>query len=222
VGHIVCLTRACVERAVKLGSRLLPVAEPFLRPQLSWCCDLPRRVQEQQVSPYWLGVPSSSLARLPVRRLTTLDLEVFPAALPRALPVKAISDPSTKLRHLQSLTTCRPPRLAATGATHSHEVSGSFSTMHLSSPLDPSLPHSVRSACRVSHPPDGLLLGRLPGLVSCRCAHGVPNPSELFPRPEPKRLSTLPCPLAVRRPGDPSAPRSGSRAPVRVTRHAAR
>jgi hypothetical protein len=25
----------------------------------------------------------------------------------------------------------------------------------------------------------------LPGLVSCRCALGVPRPTELFPRPEP-------------------------------------
>jgi hypothetical protein len=77
------------------------------------------------------------------------------------------------------------------GATGSHEVSGSFSTCHTASPLSPGLPHPVRSAFRVSHPPDGLLLAALPGLVSCRSAHGVPCPSELFPRPEPWRLSTL-------------------------------
>jgi hypothetical protein len=29
----------------------------------------------------------------------------------------------------------------------------------------------------------------LPGLLSCRSAHGVPHPSEPFPRPEPERLS---------------------------------
>jgi hypothetical protein len=32
----------------------------------------------------------------------------------------------------------------------------------------PGLPHPVRSASRVSHPPDGLLLPAPPGLVSCR------------------------------------------------------
>jgi hypothetical protein len=94
--------------------------------------------------------------------------------------------PSAELRLLQSLTTCRRPRVwlaCLRGA--SHEVRGSYSTIHLPSPLDPGLPHPVRSAFRVSHPPDGLLLDRLPGLVSCRSAHGVPIPSELSPRAEP-------------------------------------
>jgi hypothetical protein len=42
------------------------------------------------------------------------------------------------------------------------------------------LPHPVRSACRVSHPLDGLLLLAPPGLVSCRNAHGV-SPFRGFP-----------------------------------------
>lgn len=36
--------------------------------------------------------------------------------------------------------------------------------------------------------------GSLPDLVSCRSALGVPSPTELFPRPEPERLSTFPLP----------------------------
>jgi hypothetical protein len=73
----------------------------------------------------------------------------------------------------------------------------SSSTIHLPSPLTPGLPHPVRSVSRVSHPHDGLLLDRLPGLVPCRSALGVGCPSEPFPRPEPCRLSTTRCPPAV-------------------------
>jgi len=43
------------------------------------------------------------------------------------------------------------------------------------SPRFAGLPHPLRSASRVSHPPDGFLLDRLPGLVSCQSAHGVPS-----------------------------------------------
>jgi hypothetical protein len=57
----------------------------------------------------------------------------------------------------------------------SHEVCGSFSTSTSRVHQDPGLPHPVRSASRVSHPPDGLLLDWPPGLVSCRSAHGVPT-----------------------------------------------
>jgi len=65
----------------------------------------------------------------------------------------------------------------------SHEVSGSFSTCLTSSPRSlPGLPHPVRSAFRVSHPLDGLLLDDPTGLVSCRSAHGVP-PFRAFPSP---------------------------------------
>lgn len=46
----------------------------------------------------------------------------------------------------------------------SHEVSGSFSTTHPSSPPDPGLPHPVRSVFRVSRPLDGFLLDWLPAL----------------------------------------------------------
>jgi hypothetical protein len=87
------------------------------------------------------------------------------------------------LRRLQSLTTCRPPHRPfglQSGATDSHEVSHSYSTSHLQSPLTRGLPHLVRSTFRVSHPLGGLLLCRLPGLVSCQCALGV-APFKAFP-----------------------------------------
>jgi hypothetical protein len=48
------------------------------------------------------------------------------------------------------------------------------------SPLHPGLPHRVRSALRVSHPLDGLLLARTSDLVSCRYALGV-RPTGVFP-----------------------------------------
>ena len=71
-------------------------------------------------------------------------------------------------------TTAAPVGLACPRSA-AHEVLGSFSTTHSSSPLHPGLPHPVRSASRVSHPPDGFLLDELPGLVSCRSALGVPS-----------------------------------------------
>jgi hypothetical protein len=71
----------------------------------------------------------------------------------------------------------------------------------------PGLPHPIRSAFRVSHPLDGLLLDWLPDLVSCRSAHGVPCPSEPFPRPEQPRLSARPRLLAVGTLRSPDTPR---------------
>jgi len=96
----------------------------------------------------------------------------------------------------------------ARGATASREVLGSFSTVHLASPQDPGLPHPVRSASGVSHPHDGLLLARLPGLVSCRSAHGVP-PFRAFPSPGAVTPLGAPCPPAVdhlRVPREPAGP----------------
>jgi hypothetical protein len=46
--------------------------------------------------------------------------------------------------------------------------SGPFSAHGVGSPLDPGLPHPVRSASRVSHPLDGFLLPAPSGPVSCR------------------------------------------------------
>lgn len=60
-------------------------------------------------------------------------------------------------------------------AAASPEVLGSFSTYQQVESTCASLPHSLRSVSRVSHPPDGLLLACLPGLVSCPCALGVPS-----------------------------------------------
>jgi len=71
----------------------------------------------------------------------------------------------------------RPPRFSdalASSVAASPEVLGSFSTSQQVESTCASLPHSLRSASRVSHPPDGLLLACLPGLVSCPCALGVP------------------------------------------------
>jgi hypothetical protein len=110
----------------------------------------------------------------------------FSRASRRDERVESPSGPSTELRLLQSLTVVGG-RASCLGMPRgaSPEVSGSSSTTQLSSPLNPGLPRPVRSVLRVSHPLDGFLLDSLPGLVSCRSAHGVPGPTELFPRPEP-------------------------------------
>jgi len=55
------------------------------------------------------------------------------------------------------------------------------SAQSLRDPLHPGLPHPVRSAFRVSHPPDGLLPRRPSGLVSCRSRSWGYAPSELSP-----------------------------------------
>jgi hypothetical protein len=103
------------------------------------------------------------------------------------------------------MTVARRPCIAF-GMRHgaSHEVCGSCSTVQrvestaasITRCSPPGVTFPVRSVLRVSHPLDGLLLDSLPGLVSCRSALGVPRPSELFPRPEPWRLS-VPCCLHV-------------------------
>jgi len=77
------------------------------------------------------------------------------------------SDPPAGLHPLRSLTDYRLPRTdrgftMACRAAASHEVCGSSSTTHQPSPPVPGLPHPVRSALRVSHPLDGLLLDWLP------------------------------------------------------------
>jgi hypothetical protein len=54
------------------------------------------------------------------------------------------------------------------GDRHSRGVRSLSALEDIGSPLHPGLPHPVRSASRVSHPPDGFLLPIPPGLVSCR------------------------------------------------------
>jgi len=136
------------------------------------------------VSPYGFGDPSSSLASVAARRLPALDLEVFPSPVRRSRQGFCVA-PSSELRLLQSVTERGGYALSCFSAclrSASPEVSGSFSTCLSSSPLCPGLPHPVRSASRVSHPPDGFLLDDPTGLVSCRSAHGVP-PFRAFPSP---------------------------------------
>jgi hypothetical protein len=53
-------------------------------------------------------------------------------------------------------------------SSNSRGVLRPFDASAQASPLHPGLPHRVRSALRVSHPLDGLLLARTSGLVSCR------------------------------------------------------
>jgi hypothetical protein len=64
----------------------------------------------------------------------------------------------------------------------SREVCGSSSTTHLPSPLIPGLPRPVRSVSRVSHPPDGFLLDRLPALFHAGALMEF-QPYRAFPSP---------------------------------------
>jgi hypothetical protein len=101
--------------------------------------------------------------------IDALDLEVFPGLRADSIPGYRVGPP-TGLLPFRSLTDYRLPRgarvntLAARLAATSHEVFGSFSTTHPSSPPIAGLPHPLRSVSRVSHPPDGFLLDRLPAL----------------------------------------------------------
>lgn len=159
------------------------------------------------VSPHWFGDPSSSLAQGPVRRPVALDPEVFPRAhaVGRTRRTDRTSTTLASPSEYDRRRAAAPVGGAARGS--SHEVCGSFSTSHLSSPRGPGLPHPVCSACRVSHPRGELLLDRLPDRKG-RSAPGVPYPSELFPRPEQGGLSATRYPLAVSSTRQPGRPRS--------------
>jgi hypothetical protein len=78
----------------------------------------------------------------------------------------------------------------------SHEVWGSFSTTHLPSPLNPGLPHPVRSVSRVSRPPDGFLLDRLPALFHAGALMEF-HPFRAFPSPGAVPPLGGRCPPAV-------------------------
>lgn len=103
------------------------------------------------------------------RRSTRWTSRCFRAPRRRQHRVGVGCDPPAGLLPLRSLTDYRLPRAVrgftvACRAAASHEVCGSSSTTHQPSPLIPGLPHPVRSALRVSHPLDGLLLDWLPAM----------------------------------------------------------
>jgi hypothetical protein len=85
--------------------------------------------------------------------------------------------PSSELDHLLAAAFA-----AACGA--SPEVSCPCSARGRRDSPSPGLPRPVRSAFRVSHPPDGLLPLRPSGLVSCRWRSWGSSPSELLPPTE--------------------------------------
>jgi len=183
----------------------MPVSSPE-----TTCQQLPRLPGKPQAPLMRLRPPSASWREVGValwvwrnlhvlgerhaRRRATLDLEALSGLLLPDTLLTRTDNPPTELRPLQSMTAAgRRTPWYARGATASHEVRGSFSTVHLASPLNPGLPHPVRSAYRVSHPLDGLLLTRLPGLVSCRSAHGVPA-LQSFPLARSSDASRRPMP----------------------------
>jgi len=152
-----------------------------------------------QVSRYWFRDPSSHVAGGPFRRTATLCLEVFPSTPSRRTlkvpgrSIHGVAPPSEYDRRGRPRFVHGMPRGA------SHEVSGSSSTCQLSSPLNPGLPHPVRSVPRVFHPLDGFRLDSLPGLVSCRERSWSSMPFRAFPSSGAVvPLDTL-CLLAIHR-----------------------
>jgi hypothetical protein len=121
------------------------------------------------VSPYWLGDPGCGL-------YNSNELRANPVFLPIHRPLRRNeAAPLLWLRPLQGCTQRGPPTLPppAPKSTQrlNQRLSWSFFPFDASaraSLLHAGLPHRLRSVLRVSHPLDGLLLARTPGLVSCR------------------------------------------------------
>jgi hypothetical protein len=131
----------------------------------------------------------------PARRPTSPKPRGLPASTCARGPLPA---PGRYARGVEPARECDllPGAAELRTATPLMRLGDSFSTIHLPSPLCPGLPHPVRSAPRVSHPPGGLLLDRLPGLVSCRSAHGA-FPFRAFPSLGAVPPLGGPCPPAV-------------------------
>ena len=155
-------------------------------------------------STVWVGCSLHVLCACCRLRRTTRWTSRCSRARRRPTHMKCEGGPSTGLLPLRSMSDGRLPQSSEEESCRRRALqrplmrflAPSAQPICLS-PLIPGLPHPVRSVFRVSHPPDGLLLDRLTGLVSCRSAHGVPCPSELFPRTEQPRLSARLSPLAV-------------------------
>ena len=113
------------------------------------------------------------LGAVSTRQSTAPDLEVFPEEpLPRTRngakrPTRGVGPPEE----------CDPVAAAASFCACVRGASREVSRLPRHDPpvesTNPGLPHPVRSASRVSHPLDGFLLDRLPGLVSCRSTLGA-------------------------------------------------
>jgi hypothetical protein len=127
------------------------------------------RVSEPiEVPPYWLGDPASYFA--PSIKMV-LYLTVFLST--SSPPDRGLAAPLMWLCPLQGTTRLarRRPISCRSRKRVQQLLSWSFSPLRRlarASLLHPGLPHRVRSAHRVSHPLDGLLLARTPGPVSYR------------------------------------------------------
>jgi hypothetical protein len=98
--------------------------------------------------------------------------------VPLSFPDDEPSEAPKRIFQLAARVTLNPPKRThgsskgepanAGLSSNSRGVLRPFDASARASPLHPGLPHRVRSAHRVSHPHDGLLLARTPSLVSCR------------------------------------------------------
>lgn len=140
---------------------------------------------------------------------------------PRGVPAPGVArhrpcrvDPPTRLSPLRSSTDGRLPRKVtravstrARRAATSPEVLGLLQHDPPSESTGPhrslgaahaGMPLPLRSVSRVSHPPDGLLLGRLATVFRSQRSWS-PTPFRAHARPERRHLSAPPCPPAVHR-----------------------
>lgn len=158
-------------------------------------------------------IPPRTRRRIPSRRTVALCLEVFPGLLARGAScgrqqrsTHGVAPPTEYGRRQAAALMVGMPRGA------SHEVHGSYSTCQRRSPPAArpppkrparsvaGLPHPLRSVLRVStlatvcSSDEARDRSRAPlppaRRISGGSAHGVPDPAELSPRPEPWRLST--------------------------------
>ena len=133
------------------------------------------------------GIPTNQPATQPKRcssshvvAPTTRYNPTGPAG-PPVLSCPQDAEPSDSPKRIFVLTdrvTVKPPKRLRSSSkgelsnarlsSNSRRVLRPFDASAQASPLNPGLPHRVRSALRVSRPLDGFLLAQTSGLVSCR------------------------------------------------------
>jgi hypothetical protein len=157
------------------------------------------------VARHWFRAPSTSFPEPARRERHTADPSVRSAG-PRGVPGLAgrrRPEPATGHSRSRALSRVWPPRIAAHLPWPCHGSRAHAVPPGVSSPsahpgrsvyvAAPGLPHPVRSASRVSHPPDGLLRPDPSGLVSSRSRQRG-STLQSFPLPRSRGASRRPMP----------------------------
>ena len=143
-----------------------------------------------------LGLPGPS--KLPRISLAAIRFTATASSFQRPRGIQEFRCPAPRRRKLPWTSAslqgtpnrpCRSPKTPATFMGFVRLYSDMGVKVH-----GPGFPHPVRSACRVSHPLDGLLPSRFPA-TRTGATHEV-HPTERFPSAEPHAFRRR-CPLAV-------------------------